>query len=258
MVCSEGKALRFVQPQTEKFLFPREIHADRDIHRVFGDTSRFTSDMHHDAIHKHDRPDRFQPSSLPRLDFFSEIFGDLRHQRRRDLRAVQLLDDVLNVARRQPLGVQRQNLLIEARQPTLILAQQQRFKGSVAVAGNGQRQPSHVSLDRLRTGSVPPIASLRGTARRIRCGVRVRSRDDLIGRLSPRGGHSPQMRIELRVEHPFQRRFHQRSHHLIELFQRCRLARKLLCQIVGLLRQCRIHLSVSVKRDVWELSASGN
>ena len=121
--------------------------------------------MHHDAVEIHDRPDRFERSRPPGGHFRVEIGGDFRDQRGRNLHAVQLTHDLLDVAGGHPLGVQGQDLLVEARHAPLVLADQLRLERAVAIAGRGDGQLAQVALHRLlRT----PVATVRRALARAR------------------------------------------------------------------------------------------
>jgi hypothetical protein len=66
-------------------------------------------------------------------DFAVEVGGDLGDQGGGDPDAIELLDDVLDVAGGQPLGVQGEDLVVEALEAALILGDQLRLEGTVPV-----------------------------------------------------------------------------------------------------------------------------
>ncbi len=58
--------------------------------------------------------------------------------------AIEFLDHFLNIAGGHALGVQRENFLVEAGEPTLMLGDQLRLKGGVPITGRleGECPPS--------------------------------------------------------------------------------------------------------------------
>ena len=59
---------------------------------------------------------------MPRRDFRDDALGDRADQVRRHLHVVHLGEKAVNLADRHPTGIQRQDLVIEAREPPLRLA----------------------------------------------------------------------------------------------------------------------------------------
>src|SRR6185312_17304536 len=68
-----------------------------------------------------------------------------------------------------PLGVEGQNLLVEAVEPTLPLGDQLGFEGAVAVAWCPQLEVTHITADRLPRMSVAAVLrSCGGLVERVR------------------------------------------------------------------------------------------
>src|SRR5262249_8694863 len=130
----ELRALAVVEPQPQQLLVTLEVNAQRDVQGVLADSPTLAADVNHDAVEVDDGPDGTQPARPPGGDLFVQAGDNLADQGRGDLDAIQLGDDVLDVARGQPLGVQSQDLLVEAGQAALVLADDDRLEGAVAVA----------------------------------------------------------------------------------------------------------------------------
>ena len=110
--------------------------------------SASAADVHHYAVEIHDRPDLVQRPNTPGRHILVQIGRDFRDQLGGNLDIVQLKHDLLDVARGHPLGIQGQNLLVEARHVPLVLADQLRLESAVAIARRGNRQFAHVGTHR--------------------------------------------------------------------------------------------------------------
>ena len=92
-------------------------------------------------------------SGLERM--LAEVGRNLRNQCWRDLHAVQLLDDLLDVAGDHPLGVQSENLLVEIRDAALVLADNLWLERAVTITGRAESHLTQIALHGLpRTGLV--------------------------------------------------------------------------------------------------------
>ena len=217
------------QPQPEQFLVTLQIHANRHVNRVLRDAAVGPADMHHQAVEVDDRPHRIDRPRPPGADFGVQVGGDFRDQRGRDLHAVQLLHDLLDVAGRHPLGVQGEDLLVEARHPPLVLLDQLRLEGAVAVPRRGDRQVAGLAADRLLRSAVATVRRLpgrlwldRGQLGRSRCGRRRLAR-----RFRQRA--ASEMHVHLGIEHPLQGRLHHQPHQPVHILDRPGLAGNLAC-----------------------------
>jgi hypothetical protein len=103
--------------------------------------------MHDDAVEVDDRPDGVEPARTPQGNLAIEVGGDLGNERGGDLDAVKFLDDILDVAAGQALGVQGQDLVVEAAQAALVLADELRLEGAVAVARDVEADLAEFALD---------------------------------------------------------------------------------------------------------------
>jgi hypothetical protein len=92
---------------------------------------------------------------LLRRDLGDHGIGDGADQVRRDVDRVHLLQERLNLAHRQAARVQRQDLVIEPGEPTLVLADQLRFRCAVAIARRLDRERPVIGQGRL---AARPIA----------------------------------------------------------------------------------------------------
>ena len=195
---------------------------------MLGNPAVGAADMDHDAVEIHDRPDRLERPAAPSGRLGIKVRRDFRDQRGGDLHVVQLVDNLLNIAGCHPLGIQRENLFIEARQASLVLADQLRLERAIAITGSGDRQLAQVALHRLARTAV---AAVRGTfgRRRIR---QIASRWRIGRRIvfhHSGGSFAAQVDIHLGVQHPLQRGLHHRSHQTVEILSRAGLAGDLVC-----------------------------
>jgi len=152
-----------------------------------------------------------------------------------------LLDDVLDVAGGQALGVQGQDLLVEAGQAALVLADELGLEGASAVARDVQRDVAHLTLDGLL--GVAVAAVLGGAV----AGVgRLEGQGRLNGLAGEVGGH-------LGVEHALQGRLHHAPEKGVEVVDGAGLGGHLAGQSFGLGSQFRVHASISVKGTGWAI-----
>jgi hypothetical protein len=87
------------------------------------------------AVQEHDRVDVLQAAALPTRDVVHDRVGDLRDQVTADLNAVDLLQVRLDIPRRQPAGVEREDLVVEPLKAPLALADDLRLKAPVTIPG---------------------------------------------------------------------------------------------------------------------------
>jgi len=84
---------------------------------------------------KHDRVKCLERTTLPSPRLLHHCISDVADQRLTDLDAVHLFDVALNVPRAHPTRIHRQDFVIEASEPGLILLHQPRLELTVAVPG---------------------------------------------------------------------------------------------------------------------------
>jgi hypothetical protein len=110
-----------------------------------------------DAVEGGDRPDGLQRPRPPGGDLRIPVGGDLGEEGGRDLDPVELLDHVLNVSRGHALGVEGQDLLVEASDPPLVLGDAFRLEGPVAVAWAVEGDRPERALNGLPGGAVAAV-----------------------------------------------------------------------------------------------------
>jgi hypothetical protein len=107
-----------------------------------------------------DRVQRLERSALPRLHVFEHRVRHRRDQARRHLDLIDLLQVPLDLARRHPPRVQRDHLLVEARQPPLALRHQLRLEAALAVPGHLDLDLTRVRLEALLRAAVARVAAV--------------------------------------------------------------------------------------------------
>src|SRR5262249_4959810 len=150
--------------------------AQGDIQGVLADTTALATDMHDDAVEVDDGPDGLEPAGTPQGNLAIEVRGDFGDECGGDLDAVQLLGHVLDVARGQAVGVQSQDLVVEAAQAALVLADELWLEGAVAVARDVEANLAELALDGFLGVAVAAVAW--GIGRRC-AGRRIRQRGEV-------------------------------------------------------------------------------
>ena len=141
------------------------------------------ADMHDDAIEENDRPHRCERPRAPSGGLRLQIVRNLRDQRGGDLDAVQLVDDILNVAGGHALGIEGEDFFVKARDAPLMLPDQLRLEGAVTIAWGGDSQLAEIALHRLPRVAVPTVRRTFAGLRRRRRGAAFDAR--LVQRLLP-------------------------------------------------------------------------
>jgi len=111
-----------------------------------------------DAVEVNDGVDRVERTGLPGFDLLDHRVGDGRDQAGRDFHAVDFFQMALDLAHRHATGIQRENLLVEARPAGLVFGDDLRLEGAVAIAWNFNRQLAKVALQRLFALAVAGVA----------------------------------------------------------------------------------------------------
>ncbi len=88
-------------------------------------------------------------AGLPVLDLLHHLLGHVGNQRRAHLDFVDLLQLALDLARAHAAHVHRDNLIVEAREPRLALADDFRLVAAVAIPRRLQRDFSKIAFQRL-------------------------------------------------------------------------------------------------------------
>lgn len=128
-------AILLADPQARQLLLAGQVDAQGQVHRPGLDLA-LGPELQVDGVQADHRPDRIQGPALPGLDLIEGRVCDLRDQGRGDLNVVQLLQVRLHLAGGHAPGVQGQNLLVEAGQPDLTLADGLGLELAVAIAGS--------------------------------------------------------------------------------------------------------------------------
>jgi hypothetical protein len=115
------------------------------------------ADLDPEGIEEHDRIHRLKRPGLPRRHLGVNGTGDRADEVRRDLHHVHLAEKRLDLAHREAAGVQRQNLVVEAGESPLVLADQLRRERPVAITRDVERQRAVVGQDRLTARAVAVI-----------------------------------------------------------------------------------------------------
>lgn len=152
------------RPQPQHVLLSIEINADGHVHCPVIHPP-FVSHLHHLRVQKHNRFDRLLRPVLPRRDLLQHRVGDFGNQRRTHLHGGNLFDVTLDFARRHPACVHRQNLVVEAGKPRLVLGHRLRLECAIAIPGHRDLGLSELALDGLPRRAVAGVAA--APARRI-------------------------------------------------------------------------------------------
>jgi hypothetical protein len=164
----------------------------------------------------------------PGTEAMFHVGSDLGDEGGGDLDAVELLHDGLDVACGPALGVQREKLVVEPAEATLILADELRREGAVAVAGDVASDRVQFPLDGLLGVALAAVAR---QVRRPGFGRRIEQ---------CRGLRAAEVDVHLGVEHALQSRLHQAAEQAMEFLDGAGLAGQLLSQLLRLGGQFRV------------------
>src|ERR1051326_1143077 len=106
-------------PKPNTFFQPTQSNANRQVNRFVSDVPAVTH-FELDGVQIHDGVDRVELPILPRPDFVNYFLRHARDQRRRDFHVVDLFQMLLDLPRCQAARVQRNDVLIEAREARLM------------------------------------------------------------------------------------------------------------------------------------------
>src|SRR5215210_7089407 len=137
------------------------------------------ADLHAQRVEVDDRVDRLQRPGAPRLDVGQHRVGDGADRVAADLDPVELGQVRRDVTGRHPAGIEPEDLLVQARQARLALADQLRRKRALAVAWRLDLHRPQIGLQRLRAGAVAHVRALRHAAGRV---------PEVLGQLRPQSG----------------------------------------------------------------------
>src|ERR1700693_230441 len=137
----ELRSFRLRYPQPQHFLLAFQVDSQHYVNRLVLDVA-LVSHFHHQRVQIHDGIQLFQRPTLPGFDFLAQV-GD---QRRRNLDAVHLLQMALDLARRHPPRVHRDDLVVKAGPARLALGHDLGIERSLAVARSFQLQLAKLTL----------------------------------------------------------------------------------------------------------------
>ena len=152
------EVIQHIQPEFAVFVLSNPdsqnvlpaIHGDTQHHiGCFGHVPPVFPNLIVNGVHEHKRIHRLQRAILPGCDLRHDLFTDLRHQLRRDLHAVQLLDLLSDIPLAHAAGVQCQDLILHPVRIPVILADDLGLEGAVPVPGDLDVHLTQLGLDGL-------------------------------------------------------------------------------------------------------------
>ena len=129
------------------------------------------ADIDPDRVHEHHRIAGLKRAVLPRGDFLHHRLGDRRDQAGGRLEAVDFLDMPLNLTGGHAARIHADDLAVELGKSALILGDQQRVEGAVAVARDVQDDLAGVGRHRLLAAAVAAIGRPVMALRRVFCAL---------------------------------------------------------------------------------------
>jgi hypothetical protein len=115
--------------------------------RSIGDLT--LTDLHHQRVDQHHRVNPVQRPRLPGREFVDDLVGDPGDQVTRHLGVVDVGQVGLDLAGRQPLGIQRDDRLVEPFDAAGVLGHDLRLEPSSAIPGHLQLDRADLGLHRL-------------------------------------------------------------------------------------------------------------
>ena len=124
------------EPEAEHLPLALEIDPDRDIDGTVGDLR--AADLDDQAVDQEHRIERVERPALPGQHVLDDEIGDLTDRLTRDLGAVDLLQMLLDLARRQAFRVERDDVARQPLQAALILRDRERLERPVPIPWDAQ------------------------------------------------------------------------------------------------------------------------
>jgi hypothetical protein len=171
----ELRALALLDPKPEDFLRSVRSDAESDVNRLVFHRP-LVAYLDADRIEENQRIEGFQSSVLPFRHLLQDVIGDGTDQVGRDVDAIELAQMPLDLAGAHAAGVHRNDLLVKAGKPPLVLGDQLRIEGRQAIPRNVERHLARFRQYRLPAITVAAVAVFLAGA---------------------------EMMIHLRVQHPF-------------------------------------------------------
>ena len=164
----ELRALALLEPHPEHVPVAFEGDAQREVAGPALHAARF-SDLDHEAVEEHDRVEVIERPLLPGTHVLHDRVGDAADQVAADLDAVELAEVRLDVPDRHPARVQRDDPVVEPREPRCALRQDLRLEAALPVPRRLDPHRPVISPQRLRRssrcGRFPPRQAAPGRVR---------------------------------------------------------------------------------------------
>ena len=157
----ELRALGLLEPHAEHVPLALDGDAEREVAGAALHPPAL-ADLQHQRVEEDDRVDVIQRPLLPLTDVVHDRVGDAADQVAADLDAVDLGQVRLDVARRQPARVEREDLVVEALEAPLALADDLRLEAAVAVPRRLDPDRPVLGRKRLRGRAVAGVAGPAG------------------------------------------------------------------------------------------------
>jgi hypothetical protein len=152
----ELRAFGLLDPDPEDVARPIGQHRERQVNRLASDDG-FITNLDAERVEEHDRIHGLERARLPGGDLGHDRVRHRADQIGRDVDAVHVREKRLNLAHREPARIERDDLVIEAREASLMFADQPRLETAVPVARHGERQRAVIRQDGL---AAAPIAMI--------------------------------------------------------------------------------------------------
>ena len=137
----ELRALVLLEPQAEDLLAAVGSDAEGDVHRLVPDEP-LVADLHPQGVEEDQRIGRIERPGLPGCDVFQNGVRDGADEIGRDVDAVEIVQVADDLPGAHPAGVHRDDLVVEARKPALVLGDELRVKARLPVARHLELDPA--------------------------------------------------------------------------------------------------------------------
>ncbi len=133
----------------EDLAFAFDADADRQVASAVSDGA-VLADLDHQTVEIRDRVDPLQRPGSPCLDVLEDRVGDAADRVPADLHAIEILQMAFDVTNAHPAGIEANDLLVQARQPPLVLADKLGLERAGPVSRVVDLDLAELGLDRLR------------------------------------------------------------------------------------------------------------
>ena len=149
-------ALVDLEPDPQRLLDPVDPDADREVGVLVADRA-LVADLQHDRVEPDDQVQLLQRAGLPLLDVVEDGVGDAADRVAADLDPVDLLQMLRDLPCRHPARVHRDDLVVEAREPALMLGHDLRLELPLPVTRQLDLDRPVIGDQRLRRRAVTTI-----------------------------------------------------------------------------------------------------